>query len=404
MLRESLALTFCVVIQFGLGFLIHSPYIALFQLPFFLLQFIFSVKRLSNWFSPSLLISFEIALITLSWIPTLDTWDILHYNQQISNATYDSYFFLFVFLQQLVLFLVIGLMNYLWKRYFPHDTPALLPKKYRLLSVFLLFLLFLAVLIKQVNVLSGDSFSLLYSLFIIVGYTCLISWNLLLVLKSNNEKQYIALLTETYNREKNKISLSHEFRQDYNNFLQNLTTYLEVGDQKKALEQLKRLIQYSDSLLTPNLYRKVSVINNLPVQALLTSFLNKVLSANIHLSLHITENLTNIDMNIVDFIRCFSILLDNAYEATERTSNPSIEITITGTASTITIEIDNTYSNQVSIPFSTFLQNNFSTKEGHQGKGLYIFINILKNYKYASHNFTNKNNHFIAKFTIPKKI
>ncbi|WP_375269657.1 GHKL domain-containing protein [Enterococcus sp. DIV0212c] len=403
MLRESLILTFCVLLQFMAGFLISSPYVAIFQLPFFLLQFIFSIRRVNNWFAPSLLISFEISLITLSWLPTLDTWDILHYNHQISETTYLSYFYLFIFLQQLALFLIICLMNYLWKRFFPSDTPLLLPKKYRLLSISLLFMLFLAVIIKQINVLTGDTFSLMYSLFIIVGYTILISWNLLIVIKSNNEKQYIALLSETYNREKSKISLSNEFRQDYKMFLQSLTAYLEVGDKEKAIEQLNGIIQYSDSLLTPNLYRKISGIDNLPIQALLTSFLNKCLAASIQLNIHITENLANIDMNIVDFIRCFSILLDNAYEATGKTTSPSIELSITGTAETVTIEVDNTYENNQQIPFSAFLQNNFSTKEGHLGKGLYIFITILKSYKQSSHNFTNKNNHFIAKFTFPKK-
>ncbi|MGX7244381.1 sensor histidine kinase [Enterococcus quebecensis] len=401
--QESFVLTFLVLCQFILGFLLSNAYVAYFQLPFLFLQFIFAAKRLNNWFTPALLISFELSLVVLAWIPTLDTWDILHYNQQISSATYFNYFYFFIFLQQLLLFLILMLMNYLWKRFFPKNTPAFLPKKYKLLSLILLLFLFLAVSIKQINVLSGDTFSLMYSLFIIVGYTILITWNLMIVFKANNERQYISLLSETYNREKNKISLSNEFRQDYKMFLQSLTTYLEAGDQKKAIELLHSIIQYSDSLLTPNLFRKISMINNLPIQALLTSFFNKCLAADIQLNLHITESLTNVDMNIVDFIRCFSILLDNAYEATEQTAAPSIEISITGTMDTITIEVDNTYNNNTQISFSSFLQNNFSTKEGHQGKGLYIFISILKKYKQSSHNFTSKNDHFIAKFTVQKK-
>ncbi|MGX7245770.1 GHKL domain-containing protein [Enterococcus quebecensis] len=225
----------------------------------------------------------------------------------------------------------------------------------------------------------------------------------MILVKYNNEKQYIALLSETHDREKKKITLSHEFRKDYKALLLSLTGYLESGDTEKTLELLRGIIDYSDSLLTPNLYKKISVIENLPIQGLLTSFLNRCLATGVQIDLQITEKLTDIDMNVVDFIRCFSILLDNAYEATEVANQPEIAINITGNTQTITVEVVNTFEEKESIPFNSLLQNNFSTKKGHQGKGLHIFLSILDNYKQSSYNISKKNNHFIAKFTILKK-
>ncbi|WP_207696216.1 two-component system, LytTR family, sensor histidine kinase AgrC [Enterococcus sp. DIV0212c] len=402
-LRESLILTFFILLQFALPFFIRHDYVTVLKLPFYFFQFAFAMKRLKNWFIPSLLISFENSLILLSWIPTLDAWDILYINQQISASTYMSFSVLFMFLQQFLLFLFIVLTNYLNVRFSFTNSIALLPKNYKFLSTIFLFFLFLSINLKQISVLSGDLSSLLYSSFIVIGYTLFIGFTILILVNYNNEKQYIALLTETHDREKKKIALSHEFRKEYKALLLSLTGYLETGDTEKTLELLHSIIDYSDSLLTPNLYKKISNIENLPIQGLLTSFLNRCLSSGVQIDLQITEKLGNIEMNIVDFVRCFSILLDNAYEATEMSVQPAIVINISGDVQSVTVEVVNTFDEKEPIPFQSLLQNNFSTKKGHQGKGLHIFLTILANYKQSSYNISKKNNHFISQFTILKK-
>ncbi|WP_430602009.1 two-component system, LytTR family, sensor histidine kinase AgrC [Enterococcus sp. DIV0724b] len=401
-LQESLLLSVFLFIQFLSSLFINSPFILFIQFSFYFLQFFLSIKRLNSWLSPILLISYENSLLLLALLPTLDAWDILNYSQKISTSTYNAYLILFILAEQVLLLLLILLTNFLDKKFSITRTMSLLPKKYKLLSLLLLFLLLLAITFKLMSILNGDSVSLFYSSFIIFGHTLLIGFNLVIVIKYNSEKQYIALLSKTYEQEKSKLTLSNKFRQDYQLLLQQLKESLESDDDQKALELLNSVLNNSNSLLTPNLYKKITYLNSPPIQGLLTSFVNKCHSAGITLDLYITTDLTNLDMNMIDFIRCFSILLDNAFEATEQTNSPYIEIKITSIQQLISVEVQNTYIDDEVILFQTLIKNNVSTKAGHQGKGLYIFLTILSRYKNSSYTINKRNNHFIVKFKIPK--
>ncbi|MFD1899104.1 GHKL domain-containing protein [Enterococcus termitis] len=175
-----------------------------------------------------------------------------------------------------------------------------------------------------------------------------------------------------------------------------------MDDTKKALTLLHTIIDYSNSLLTPNLYKTIALIHNPPIQGLLTNFLKRCLEIDIPIKITVTDTLTNIDMNIVDFIRCFSILLDNAYEAVQETNNQLIEIMITGDSQFVKVTVKNTYTEDKNVPFQSILQNNFSTKKNHQGKGLYILAKIINKYKKASYQVAKKDNRFIASYSVHK--
>ncbi|OEG11037.1 hypothetical protein BCR21_12200 [Enterococcus ureasiticus] len=400
--RETMILSIILIVQFIVSSLTNDRLVILLLIPFFLLQFLFPVKRVQNWLTPALFLSFENAIVLLSWFLTLDFWDILFINHFISFETYSTYLQFFIFLQQFVFYLLLIFANYLNKRFSMTVTLHLLPKKYRFISALLLFFLFFTIGLQQLSVLEGYSAPFFYSTFMIICFTAFLSWNMLLVVKQQNEQQYISILKEKYEQEQEKIERSNEFRHDYKQLLMGLTSYLETNNTKQALELLHSIIDYSNSLLTPNLYKTIAVIHNPPIQGLLTNFLKKCSEGNIQPKIQITEKLTDIDMNIVDFIRCFSILLDNAYEAVQEINLQLIEINITGNPEFVKVTVKNTYSDDSSLSFHSLLQNNFSTKENHQGKGLYILAKLIDKYKKASYQLAKKDNYFIASFSIPK--
>ncbi|EOL46404.1 sensor histidine kinase [Enterococcus caccae] len=400
--RETMLLSIILIIQFVVGTLTDDHFVILLLIPFFLLQFSFPVKRVQNWLTPALFLSFENAIVLLSWLLTLDFWDILFINHWITAETHSTYLKFVIFLQQFVFYLLVIFANYLNKRFGVTATLHLLPKKYRFVSVLLLFFLFFTVGLQQLSVLEGFSASFFYSTFMIICFTAFLSWNILLVVKRQNEQQYISILKEKYEQEREKIERSNEFRHDYKQLLIGLTSYLETNDTKQALGLLHSIIDYSNSLLTPNLYKTIAVIHNPPIQGLLTSFLKRCSEINIQPKIQITEKLTDIDMNIVDFIRCFSILLDNAYEAVQESDLQLIEITITGDSQFVKLTVKNTYKDDRNISFQSLLQNNFSTKENHQGKGLFILAKLIDKYKKASYQVAKKDNYFIASFSVPK--
>ncbi|OJG74133.1 hypothetical protein RV12_GL002771 [Enterococcus quebecensis] len=400
--RETMLLSVILIVQIIVGWLIDDHFILLLLIPFFILQFLFPARKVNNWIIPALFLSFENAIVLLSWLVTLDFWDILLINHQISPETYSTYLKFFIFLQQFVFYLLLIFANYLNKRFKVTATLHLLPKKYRLLSVLLLFFLFTTIVLQQLSVLEGYPASYFYSTFMVICFTAFLSWNILLVVKQQNEQQYIAILNKKYEQDKEKIERSNEFRHDYKQLLIGLTSYLETNDTQQALGLLHTIIDYSNSLLTPNLYKTIAVINNPPIQGLLTSFLKRCSETDIQLKIQITEKLTNIDINIVDFIRCFSILLDNAYEAVQETDTKLIEVTITGDSRFVKVTVKNTYKEVKDISFHSFLQNNFSTKENHQGKGLHIFAKLIDKYKKASYQISKKEDYFIVSFSVPK--
>ncbi|EOH92594.1 hypothetical protein UAW_02991 [Enterococcus haemoperoxidus ATCC BAA-382] len=400
--RETMILSAILTVQFIVGAFTDDHFITLLLIPFFLLQFFFQVRKVQNWVVPALFLSFENAIVLLSWLLTLDIWDILFINHLIDAETYSIYLKLFIFLQQFVFYLLLLFANYLNKRFNITTTIHLLPKKYRLLSVLLLIFLFVTITLQQFSVSEGYSDSFFYSTFIIICFTAFLSWNILLIVKRQNEQQYINILNKKYEQEREKINRSNEFRHDYKQLLIGLTSYLELNDTQQALHLLHTIIDYSNSLLTPNLYKTISVIHNPPIQGLLTSFLKSCSDKDIQLKITITEKLTDIDMNIVDFIRCFSILLDNAYEAVQETELKMIEIAITGDQNFVKVVVKNTYTADKDISLQSLLQNNFSTKEKHQGKGLYILAKLIDNYKKASYQIAKKDSFFIVSFSVPK--
>ncbi|MGX7264229.1 sensor histidine kinase [Enterococcus crotali] len=395
-------MTIILVVQFLVGFLTDDHLVILLLIPLFILQFLFPARRIQNWLIPALFLSFENAIILLSWLLTLDLWDILLIYHLISAETYEKYLNLFIFLQQFIFCLLLVYINYLNKRFNITKTLHLLPKKYRFLSILLLFSLFFTFGLQQFSVLEGYSAPFFYSSFIIICFTAFLCWNILLVVKEQNEQQYITILNEKYEQEKERIERSNEFRHDYKQLLLSLTSYLETDDTKKALSLLHTIVDYSNSFLTPNLYKTIALIHNPPIQGLLTNFLKRCLESDIPIKIIVTDPLTNIDMNIVDFIRCFSILLDNAYEAVQETDNQLIEIMITGDSQFIKVTVKNTYTEDKNVPFQSILQNNFSTKKNHQGKGLYILAKIINKYKKASYQVAKKDNRFIASYSVHK--
>lgn len=401
-IKESLFLTSLLVIQGIISVWLNNTYFTLLLMLFFLAQFIFITRKLNDWLISSLLLVFEDAAILISWLPTIDLWNILLLKKIISPDTYMVYLFFFIIAQQLLLALVFFITRFLLKKSALLNTLALLPKKNRSLSLTILFCLFLSIGLQQSGVFKGYSVAYFYSTFIIIGFTVFFSWNIFLLTKYYKEKQYSMLLSEMYAQEKQKIELATKFRHTYKELLANLTADLKVNDLDHASEQLNNIIDYSDSFLTPNLYRKISIVNTPSIQGLLTNFVRKCEMNSIDLTIQVTQDLSSSAMHLVDFIRCFSILLDNAYEAAHLSQEKLISITIEGDPDYITITIKNTYIENPEITLQNFFQNNFSTKENHQGKGLHIFSKIVASYKKATYRIAKKDNFFIIIFSVPK--
>lgn len=100
-------------------------------------------------------------------------------------------------------------------------------------------------------------------------------------------------------------------------------------------------------------------------------------------------------MNLIDFVRCLSILVDNAFEAASMTEKPEIFLQVEKKEEHLTIILENNYSGNIAMEH--IFRKNFTSKEGHSGKGLHNFIRILKQYPNASYTFDLRDVLFTAK-------
>ncbi|MFZ4870771.1 GHKL domain-containing protein [Enterococcus entomosocium] len=171
-----------------------------------------------------------------------------------------------------------------------------------------------------------------------------------------------------------------EFRHDYRNILIVLNYYLQNDKLTEAQTYLTETINYSSSLTEKTINEEITSISNFPLRALLNELSNKIRETKNEIVFELHYHLTTFTPSIgtIDFVRCMSIILNNAYEACLEQDKSSLKITIQKKNDLIEIEVKNSYSGNLSL--SSSLKKNYSTKKNHSGLGLYNLNKIIKSY------------------------
>lgn len=171
-----------------------------------------------------------------------------------------------------------------------------------------------------------------------------------------------------------------EFRHDYRNILIVLNYYLQNNLLSEAQEYLTETINYSSVLTEKTINEEIASISNFPLRALLNELYKKILEAKIEIVFELHYHLTSFTPHIgtIDFVRCMSIILNNAYEACLEQDKSSLKITIQKKDHLTEIEVKNSYSGTMSL--SSSLEKNYSTKKNHSGVGLYNLNKIINSY------------------------
>ncbi|MFD1899105.1 hypothetical protein GQR36_01355 [Enterococcus termitis] len=217
-LRETILMTIILVVQFLVGFLTDDHLVILLLIPLFILQFLFPARRIQNWLIPALFLSFENAIVLLSWLLTLDLWDILLIYHLISAEIYANYLNLFIFLQQFIFCLLLAYTNYLNKRFNITKTLHLLPKKYRFLAILLLFSLFFTFGLQQFSVLEGYSAPFFIVLLLSFALLLFLAGIFCLLLRSKMSNSILRYSMKNMNKKRKGSSAPMNFGMITNNF------------------------------------------------------------------------------------------------------------------------------------------------------------------------------------------
>lgn len=231
----------------------------------------------------------------------------------------------------------------------------------------------------------------------LVAYAIISIYNLINISKLTITQQNL----ESATLEINSLTILHDqvrsFKHDFDNIVNSIGGYVVNED----IEGLKR---YYNQLLeechkTNNLYAlSPKVVNHPAIYHILATKYYEANQLDIQINLNVFLDLNEIEqrMKIYDFTRILGILLDNAIDASKECDEKILNVTFRKEIGNgmITVIIENTYTNK-DVNTEDIYQKGNSSKENHQGLGLWKVRQIL------THNnnlnlYTTKNEKFFT--------
>lgn len=169
------------------------------------------------------------------------------------------------------------------------------------------------------------------------------------------------------------------FRHDFNNIMQAMGGYIQT-------ENIYDLKQYYNKLIPEcfhvnNLYRFHSkLIANSAIYSIIADKYNLAEKNNVKMSLNITSDLNELNIDTYHLTKILGILLDNAIEASKECPQKIVNLSFETKGKKQLIIIENTYLNK-NISIKKIFNKNFTTKKNNSGLGLWEINKIINKYK-----------------------
>ncbi|UNB49343.1 GHKL domain-containing protein [Staphylococcus coagulans] len=192
-----------------------------------------------------------------------------------------------------------------------------------------------------------------------------------------------------------------KFRHDYINILATMSEYLREDD----LEGLKTYYHNNINPLKGHFETnslKLNGIEKLKVREIKGVITTKILSAqenNIEISVEVADEISSINMEIIDLSRVLGIIMDNAIEASLTVEDPMIQIAFIKTETSVLIIIMNKAPKNMP-KLHTLFQEGFSTKGKNRGIGLSTLKEITDKTENVLLDTTIENQYFIQKIEV----
>ncbi len=171
------------------------------------------------------------------------------------------------------------------------------------------------------------------------------------------------------------------FKHDYVNILLSLSGYIEDGDMDRLKDFFESKIFPTKNLITGGDYKlnQLSNIGVLEIKSLLSAKMIYAHESGIDITIDIPDKVESFLIDTVDLARILGIFLDNAMEATLETEQPQIGLNILQNKTSVSIIISNRFPDN-GVMLHKLKQKGFSTKNGHQGIGLWNAQKIISSY------------------------
>lgn len=245
---------------------------------------------------------------------------------------------------------------------------------------------------KYQEILNLFMFSLYFGLLILIYNT--LYRNIKKEAEFINKKNEFENLKEYTQNMESFYKEMRKFKHDYINILSSMSGYIETDNMnglKKYFEE--NIISLGKEMDSRDF--KLDLLQDIKILELKGIVSSKVIMAyekNINVFIDISNPIENISMNIIDLCRIIGILLDNAIEASQESSDKSLEIGLINKNDSISIVIINSFPENLPPIFKVY-EDGFSTKGIDRGIGLCNLKEILSNY----------NNTFLDTYTVDGK-
>lgn len=173
------------------------------------------------------------------------------------------------------------------------------------------------------------------------------------------------------------------FRHDYHNVLISLNESIKTKDLSIIQDTYNRILNQEGIALDDEHYSlaRLNNLKTLPIKGIFSTHIIQAWQKNIPVNIEIDDVIQNEAIDILDYVRIASILLDNAIEAAEKAENPFLTIVFLKdeTKKEIQLIIENSCPDEV-IDITKIFKKDYSTKGEDRGLGLATVQAILQNY------------------------
>jgi two-component system sensor histidine kinase AgrC len=173
------------------------------------------------------------------------------------------------------------------------------------------------------------------------------------------------------------------FRHDYHNVLISLNQSIKTKDLSVIEDTYARILETEGIVLEDDHYAlgKLNNLKTLPIKGIFSTHIIQAWQKNIPVHLEIEDIIQDEPIEVLDYVRITSILLDNAIEAAEDAENPFVTIVFLKNKKEkeIQLTIENSCSDEP-IDIVRIFDKDFSTRGKNRGLGLATIQTILQNY------------------------
>lgn len=198
------------------------------------------------------------------------------------------------------------------------------------------------------------------------------------------------------------LSILHDnircFKHDFNNIVQVIGGYIDLNDMNGLNKYYQSLLKECKLNNNLNLLNP-QTINNPSIYSLLNNKYYQALQYGITMNFEIFPDLSTINFNIYEFTRILGILLDNAIEAANETTEKIIEIQFKSDSKKQLFIIENSCADN-NISTTKIFEKGYSTKKNNSGIGLWKVHNILSKNTNIDLFTTVKNNKFKQELSV----